>query len=136
MRRLVILAVLIATVGAFSASAQEETTQRSGFGAVTVYLQRVYPHRQGFKVTYNRTDLYPAEAYIPADWFVASAGRAELIETSNRSVPYMTVFYRDGAFDFVRLYVHPSRSHVSWGALPDGTDLSEEFGIETLEIQY
>lgn len=135
--RSVLIGLVVALVVIASVSGQEQTTEEdTDLLAVTVYVQRVYPHNLGYKVIYNRSDLYPGEVYLPGRWFRQSEGKGALIRSEHRSVPYMTVFYENGEFSHVRLFVHSNPSHVSWGALPGGEDLTEEFSVETLEIDY
>lgn len=130
---LVIVLVLVPT--AFVVS-QDQGNEDGRLYAITVPAQRVYPHRLGYKVIYNRTDLYPAELYLPGRWFTEAAGRAEIIYSRHPSVPYFTVFYQGAEFSHVRLFVHTDRAHRSWGALPSGEDLRDEFASDTFEIRY
>ncbi|TVR68795.1 MAG: hypothetical protein EA427_09535 [Spirochaetaceae bacterium] len=104
--------------------------------AITVQVQRVFPHSLGYKVIYTRSDLYPGEVYLPGRWFTGAAAKAELHYSRHPSVPYMTVFYRNAEVSHIRLFVHAERSHRSWGALPSGQDLREEFSTEELVIRY
>jgi hypothetical protein len=126
--------LLVASTAAFGQ--EQNNDEKTDLLAVTVYVQRVYPHSQGYKVIYNRSDLYPGEVYLPGRWFTAAAGRASIIYSNHPSVPYMTVFYENGEFSHARLFVHSNPSHTSWGALPGGQDLSNEFSVDTLEIVY
>ena len=135
--RHVSIGLVVALVAIASVSGQEQTTEEdTDLLAVTVYVQRVYPHSLGYKVIYNRSDLYPGEVYLPGRWFTQTEGKGAILYSDHPSVPYMTVFYKNGEFSHVRLFVHPYPSHVTWGALPGGEDLSEEFSAETLEIDY
>ena len=75
-----------------------------------------------------------AAVYIPSRWFVPG-GKAELIRGSGPSYPYLVVFYKDGVFDHLRLYVQKDIKDSSWGLLApdagkgkfDGEDLKLEF---------
>lgn len=116
--------------------AQDQGGERDQLYAITVQVQRVFPHSLGYKVIYNRSDLYPGEVYLPGRWFTGAAARAEMHYSRHPSVPYMTVFYRNGEVSHIRLFVHADRAHRSWGALPSGQDLREEFSTEELTIRY
>jgi hypothetical protein len=59
-----------------------------------------------------------------------------MIPTNHPSAPYMTVFYEGAEFSHVRLFVQENRNHPTWGTLSGGEDLSEEFAVETLELDY
>lgn len=133
--RLLSLVLLVGLVAGIAA-AQEQDSEEGSLFAVTIPIERVYPHRLGYEVVYAKSDLYPGVAYLPGRWFTGAAGKGEIIAVQNSAVPYMTVYYRNGEFSHVRLYVHTSRSHSSWGVLRSGVDLTEEFSVETLDLDY
>ncbi len=132
------LLIAFALLGVFAPmiASQEQNGEDVPIQAVTVYVQRVFPHRLGYVVIYNRSDLYPGEVYLPNRWFTDAAGRGEIIRTLHQSAPYMTVFYMNGEFSHVRLFVHDNPAHRSWGALPSDADLTDEFAAETINIVY
>lgn len=132
----IVLFVLIFLVAAVAVSSQEQGAEQPSMYAINVPVQRVYPHRLGYKVVYNRTDLYPQELFLPGRWFTEAAGRAEIMESLHPSVPYMTVIYRDGEVSHIRLFVHRHRTHRSWGAIPSDRDLREQFASDDLNIRY
>lgn len=136
-RRLVLVAFLFITaVGLIGAQEADAERDPESIYVATVDVERVYPHPLGYRVVYIRSDLYPDEVYLPGRWFTSAAGKGEIMTRYDDTVPYMQVYYFDGEFSHVRLFVHGNPSHRSWGALPGGEDLSDEFSIETLEINY
>jgi hypothetical protein len=134
--RLLLIGVLVALLNVPGVFSQDQAEEDVDVQVLTVYIQTIYPHSQGYKVIYNRSDLYPGEVYLPGRWFTNAASRGEILYTSHPSAPYMTVFYENGEFSHVRLYAQENRTHRSWGALRSGQDLSEEFSTETLQIDY
>lgn len=135
-RFLVMLLLLGVLIAAVPVVAQQQGEENDDMQAVTVYAQRVYPHRLGWVVIYNRSDLYPGEVYLPVRWFTEAGARGQIIYSNHPSVPYLTVFYRNGQFDFVRLYVSSNTAHRSWGSLPGGRDYDSFFESDTINIQY
>ncbi len=133
--RLLPLVLLLGLV-ASGIVAQEENSGEGSLFAMTVPVERIYPHRLGYRVVYIKTDLFPEVAYLPGDWFTGAAGRGEMIEINHPAVPYMTVFYREGEFSHIRLFVHPNRTHTSWGVLRGDTDFTDEFSVDTLSLQF
>ncbi len=132
-----VLAILIVLLAAApTAFGQEQGEEQDTILAVTVYVQRIYPHSLGYKVIYNQSDLYPGELYLPGRWFTDAAGKAAIIYRNHASVPYMTVYYVNGEFSHLQLFAHSNPAHRSWGALPSDQDLREEFSVETLDISY
>lgn len=134
--RLLLISIVVAMLGVSGVIAQNQGEDDVDVQVMTVYVQTIYPHSQGYKVIYNRSDLYPGEVYLPARWFTNAASQGEILYTSHPSAPYMQVFYENGEFSHVRLYATENRSHRSWGSLSSGQDLSEEFSTETLQIDY
>lgn len=133
---LIAVAACVFAVAALPAQDQQQGPGEVDVQVVTVYVQQVYPHPQGYKVIYTRSDLYPAEVYLPGRWFQAAGGKGQIIETSHPSAPYMEIYYENDEFSLVRLFVQESRAHPTWGALPGNQDLTEEFSTETLDIDY
>jgi hypothetical protein len=103
-----------------------------------VSVERIFPSRQGYVVQYRSASSIVATVGIPNEWFTDAAGIAELVILPTASDwPTMTVFYKNGEFSHVRLYVHPAKSHLTWGNIPQGIDVSGLFtDKESFKIQY
>jgi hypothetical protein len=129
----VLLALVFAVTPVLSQQQQQEEHQ---WFVRTVYLDRVYAHRLGYKLVYSTQDLRRGEAYLPIRWFLEAAGNAELVYTRRTSVPYLEVYYRDGEFSHLRLFVHADETHSTWASLDlaDGED--SEFEIGEFQIRY
>ncbi|MFP4302819.1 MAG: hypothetical protein ACLFQZ_12390 [Spirochaetaceae bacterium] len=133
---LVLLILVIATAVAFTQEAETTDGEDPVIYPMTVYLNTVYRHSLGYKIEYNDSELYFQEAYLPGRWFTEAAGKAELVHSIDKTVPYMVVYYVDGEFSHLRLFVPESPYHSAWDQLPNGADLEEEFAIETLALEY
>ena len=128
MKRATIVLVLIAFVALGLAAAD------SAFYPVRVDVVKVFSHRDGFMVLYRKGTADVGTAYLPVRWFVPG-GKAELVRANDPSFPYMTLFYKDGKFDHLRLYVLSDQRDLTWGVLPpsegagkfDSDDLKMEF---------
>jgi len=133
--RIVILIVtLVVMVAGFPVAQEQEQNNESELFVHTVYLNQVFRHRLGFKVTYTAENLDYKEVYIPTSWFTQAAGKGELIETSSKSAPYMDVYFQNGEFSHVRLFVKDNPFHVTWGRLEDEPNAEEKFNTDTLEL--
>ena len=133
-KRIFIVAMLVMVVAGLSVAQEAQESSESELFVHTVYLNQVFRHRLGFKVTYTAANLDYKEVYIPTSWFTQAAGKGELIETSSQSAPYMDVYYRNGEFSHVRLFVRDNPFHVTWGRLDDVPNAEEKFNKETLEL--
>lgn len=132
MKRIAFVA-LVALVFVGGAAAQE--FNESPLFVKTIYLEKVYPHQLGYMVTYVNNSLELRSLYIPMDWFGVAAGKAELVYGSDRAFPYMHIYWEDGEFSHLRLYVKQNLRDVSWGAIDQTEDLTDEFDVDTLELR-
>jgi hypothetical protein len=103
---------------------------------VTVPILKILSHSEGYKVLYMRSDMQVDELYVPHRWLSKSGGKAEIIFGREPSYPYFSAFYRDGKFDFIRLYVLEDVKDLTWGILRKTEASNAAFGGETLEIKY
>lgn len=109
----------------------------SSFYYVNVPLEKVFPHRLGYMVMYRRSGAELGRAYLPARWFSQAGGKGELLKLgTGKTWPYMTIFYKDGAFSHLRVFVRGDLSHPSWGYLPQGSNIDSQFDIEELRLEF
>jgi hypothetical protein len=136
-KRIIIVAIIMVMVAGFSVAQEQQEEQQDNearYFVHTVYLNQVFRHRLGFKVTYTAENLDYKEVYLPTSWFTQAAGKGEIIRTSSKSAPYMDVYYAEGEFSHVRLFVRENPFHVTWGRLGDEPNVEEKFNKETLEL--
>jgi len=156
MKKFIIVAIFLAVISpVFAQSIPDE--KASNMYYVNVLIERIYPTSQGYLIRYLKSNGEMGSVGIPNQWFTeaqgandndtgvvgvsrlyVAAGKAEIINLPpGRNWPTMTVFYRNGEFSHVRLYVHRNMSHVTWSYIPQGTDLSRFFtSQDTIDIQY
>ncbi|MDR2210793.1 MAG: hypothetical protein LBO65_04905 [Spirochaetaceae bacterium] len=103
---------------------------------VNVPIEKVYPCRKGYVVVYRKGLNTLGRAYIPFEWFRSSVSKAELVQIGDGSAwPCMSVFYKEGAFHAVRLYVSRRNSHQTWGNIPSTVNLDDRFeGVEGIDL--
>ncbi|MDR1507294.1 MAG: hypothetical protein LBI67_09365 [Treponema sp.] len=101
-------------------------------------IQKVYPYKKGYVVIYRSGANHTGTAYIPFEWFRGDVAKAELVRIGyGKTWPCMSVFYKEGAFHSVRLYVSRYNAHETWGSIPSNVNIDDRFeGIEALEIHY
>ena len=127
MKKLIIALFLIALV--IPAFAQERTRIYPRLYYINVPVERIFPSSQGYIIQYRSSSNVVATIGIPIEWFNEAGGRADKVRLSLASDwPSMSVFYSDGEFSHVRLYVHRAASHRTWGNIPMGTDVARFFG--------
>jgi hypothetical protein len=140
---LFIITIGIAVVMVMPVIAQEEedSGSKSPYYYVNVPIERIYPHRKGYVVSYRKGFTGLATTYLPVEWFAAgvgNSGKGDIVLLGPGSAwPYLTVFYKDGAFSHVRLYVRQERGHESWGNIPLTVNLDERFeNVEDLKLEF
>ncbi|GHV89444.1 hypothetical protein AGMMS50267_18040 [Spirochaetia bacterium] len=141
MKARVLITICALTLMTLPALAQEATPARNGaspYYYVNVPVQKIYTCDLGYVVTYRRGALGTAQAYIPMEWFNGSGSKGEAVRLASRSTwPFLTVYYKDGEFSHVRIYLHSNRTHESWGYIPPGQNLNSRFeGVEGIKLEY
>jgi len=134
--RVFILTLLIAILLSGMLYAEE-----SGYYVKTVPISKVYLHNLGYRVVYQKSDLNFGIFYVPKRWFdLAGTERAEpkaeLVLANEPSIPYFSIFWKDGQFSHIRLYLHRSLNHDSYGDLKDPASLNDKFEIESLDLEF
>jgi len=120
--------VLIIAALAIPAFAQYSSGSGGDMYYINVPVERVYLAYEGYLIQYRNGANTLGTIGIPYEWFTDSASRAEIMKTPpGRDWPSMSVFYKDGEFSHVRLYVHRTRSHITWSVVPMGVDVSGHF---------
>lgn len=137
MKRRVIILTLLLTIFLAGISYAEN----SGYYVKTVPIAKVYMHNLGYRVVYQKSDLNFAVFYVPKKWFdLAGTEReepkAELVLTNEPAVPYFSIFWKDGQFDHIRLYLHKNLQDDSYGDLKDPESLNDKFDIESLDLEF
>ncbi|MDR0323297.1 MAG: hypothetical protein LBI12_02480 [Treponema sp.] len=106
---------------------------------LNVPVEKVYPSVDGYIVQYRKNSSHTLGTIgLPIEWFTSGAAKAEVFNLPNGlDWPTMSIFYVNGEFSHVRLYLHPVKSHRTWGNLPLGTDVNRFFpSRETLIIEF
>jgi len=136
MKKLIIALFLTALITPVFAQSNTET--RDSMYYINVPVERIIPTKTGYIIQYRSSGNTLAVIGIPNEWFTDAAGSAEMIKLPIASDwPTMSIFYVNGKFSHIRIYVHPAKSHRTWGNVPQGTDVSRFFtDKESFAIQY
>ncbi len=115
--------------------------ETSEFFVKTVPITRVYQHRLGYRIAYSKSDHTLGILYVPHEWFVREAGttdepKAELVTGSGKAIPYFSVFWRNGEFHHIRLYLEEDLRANSYAELDNPEAFNNRFDKETLEPEF
>jgi hypothetical protein len=133
---LAFLAVLVMNAPLFAQTISPENS--SEYYYVSIRLEKVYPSKDGYILQYRKGVNELGRVAVPNDWFTFAASKAELLKLPpGKNWPTMTVFYKNGEFSHVRLYVHRSKAHPTWGNIPQNADVSSYFAEpENFKIEF
>ena len=138
-RFLVALAITLMAALPISAQSNESRFQNeSEFYYVNVPIEKIFPYRKGYVVVYRKGMNQFVQAYLPQDWFLGAAATGDVIQIGSGTLwPSMTVYYQNGEFSHVRLYVRKERSHITWGNIPQGVNLDDRFeNVTELRLEF
>jgi hypothetical protein len=133
MKKLVIVLVFLSVISPVFA---QNNSNNSNKGMPNLYyanvpVEKIYLAGTGYIVQYRRATNQIGTIGIPYTWFTDAGSIAEIIKLpKGKNWPYMAVFYKDGNFSHLRLYVHAQKSHLTWGMTPQGADVSKHFVTE------
>jgi hypothetical protein len=137
MKKLIFLLVCVAIITPVFAQ-NDSRYNESNIYYVNVSVEKVYPSGSGYIVQYRKGINNIGTVGLPNEWFSVASGKAEIVVLPRgKNWPTLTVFYRDGEFSHVRLYVHRSKGHQTWGNVPQTADVSVFFtNKESLDIEF
>ncbi len=135
MKKLILLIsvlLLITTTGVFAGI--------SPYYVRTVPIIKIYDTNLGYRVVYMKSDFKLHAIYLPKTWFTVAAAtgeipKAELVAGTDSTYPYFSVFWKDGKFSHIRLYLQSDLNHESWGDIDPNLDLTDKFNVETLDLK-
>jgi len=140
MKKLIVAAVfaVFMVVGSSVFAQDRRVEQQSEYYYKNISLEKIYPYRNGYVVQYRRGINTIDKAYLPMAWFTNSASKGEIITLpQGKAWPSMSVYYKNGKFSHVRLYVHHLSDHQTWGVIPQNVDIDSAFeNVEDLQIKF
>ncbi|MDR3201115.1 MAG: hypothetical protein LBT68_06605 [Spirochaetales bacterium] len=113
----------------------------SKYYARSFMIDKVYPHTAGYKVLYVTSKQSYATTYLPHKWFSQSAtkngvqAKGELAWGNDPAYPYMVVFWKEGKFSHVRLFLKKDMRDVSYGVI-SATQDPALFDVEEPVLEY
>lgn len=111
------------------------SASESPFYVKTVSVAKIVSHEAGYRVTYLTNKFEGRSIYIPMDWFYQTGAnrtddgfmKAEVIRGMGEQYPYMQIFWKEGKFHHLRLFVVDNYSDRSWGVVADPKALGAMF---------
>jgi hypothetical protein len=137
MKNIIIVLIFMAVIS--PVFAQNYSSGSSGeMYYLNIPIEKIYMSGEGYIIQYRKGISEIRTIGVPHAWFTEAGGKAELLKLpAGTNWPSMSVFYRDGDFSYVRLYVHRLKSHTTWSLVPQGADVSRYFReSESFKIEF
>lgn len=137
--------LIVALLAVFLGSTVELFAKESSFFAKTVFVSRITAHQKGYRVTYWKSDMTGQTVYIPIEWFSKNGEfktddgftQAEFVYGIGPSYPFLQIFWKEGKFHHLRLFVNQDYNDPSWGVLQDNENISSFFDpAKALELKF
>lgn len=127
MKKLIIVLLLLAVISPVFAQ-DKKSDKKDDVYYVNVQVEKIVPTNTGYVIMYRGNSNALSIIGIPNEWFTDAASCAEMVRLADGGDwPSMSIFYINGEFSHVRLYIHRVRGHHTWGNVPHGTDVSKYF---------
>jgi len=108
----------------------------------SVPISKVYNLKLGFRVVYMKSNTQMQAFYVPNTWLetaavTGSAPKAEVLYGNEDAYPYFSIFWANGKFDHIRLYLKSNLEDKSWGSInPAWGNLDDKFKVDTLKLEF
>ena len=103
----------------------------------SVPLIKVWMHQLGYMVQFWTSKSQVANIYVPLTWFNQGPdSKADIIYGNEPSYPRLVIFWVDGKFDHVNLYVLNNYDSLTWGVLSQATDLTSQFNVQDVPKDF
>jgi len=118
------------------------SAQSSDMYVKSVPISKVYNLKLGFRIVYMKSNTQMQVFYVPDTWFetaaiTGSAPKAEVIYGNEDAYPYFSIFWANGKFDHIRLYLKSNLEDPSWGGInPAWGNLDDKFKVDTLKLDF
>jgi hypothetical protein len=135
---LILTALPVAAQDADSGSSPQKYTNESEYYPVFVQVEKIYNYSKGYIVSYRKGPFQMANAYLPIEWFRGTSGKGHIVRQGSANTwPRLVVYYKNGEFSHLRLYVHRDRNHETWGVARASAELDSKFeNVEDIKLEF
>ena len=103
----------------------------------TVPLMKVWMNQLGYVLQFFSSKSQVANIYVPITWFnKGSDSKADIIYGNDRSYPYCSIFWVDGKFDHIKIFVLNNYSSTTWGVVGTGLDMTSNFNVQEVPKDF
>ncbi len=133
-----ILAAGLLLVASLPSFAQEKKANPKDAYYKAVAIEKIWMHPLGYVVQYWTSKSQINTAYVPFTWFNQGIdSKADIIYGSGLgNPPRMVIFWVDGKFDHLRLFVDENTAGLTWGVASQATTLDSKFDVQGPPLDY
>lgn len=106
----------------------------------TLFIEKIFIHPSGYIVIYNKPSSFGySTIYLPFNWFTEAGGAGEMVWGRHEAYPYMSIFWVDGKFSHIKIYVQENMGHSMWENFHGrNADVQDKFNVtrETFQIEF
>ncbi len=129
-KALVAAAVALLLLAGFPLFAQTQGYAKDAYYKAVPIL-KIWMHPLGYVVQYVTSDTQVAVMYVPFTWFNQGVNsKAQLVYGTDNSYPYFSIYWVDGKFDHITLYVKRDTTSATWGVLSGTPELTDKFNVQ------
>ena len=129
--------LLLTSLPSFAQQAYSSTNNPKDAYYKIVPMLKVWSHQLGYMVQFWTTKNQIAQMYIPLTWFNQGVNsKADIFYGNLPEIPYVVIYWVDGKFDHVNLYVRNDFNSLSWGVLNQAGDLSSQFNVQDVPKEF
>jgi len=140
MKKLVFMAIFVVflAVGLPVFAQNQRDDKDSEYYYINITLEKIFPYRRGYVVQYRKGLFEYGRAYLPAEWFTDADSKGEIVTLPPGTVwPSMTIYYRNGIFSHIRLYIHRWSGHQTWGSIAQNINIDDKFdNLDSVQIEF
>jgi hypothetical protein len=135
-RGMICIAIVLLLAG-LPVFAQESSGAAKDAYVKSVPLIKVWIHQLGYVLQFWNSHSQIQEIYVPLTWFNRGpASKADIVYGNDRSYPYCSIFWVDGKFDHLRLYVFSDYNSPTWGVMGATTDMDKSFDVQDIPKEF
>lgn len=111
------------------------SAKKSTLFTKSVNITKIYPHKMGYRVIYITDALEYKEVYLPNELFKIDGG-SKVFFGHGKAYPYMQIFWDNGEFSHVKLYLKQDYNDLTWGSLNIPDNYDEFFSMDNIKFDF
>lgn len=132
------LFVSVAAAAVFAQVAKDKTKypyQEANISYTNVQIYKILDHKDAYIVIYPKSGMNVGQVSIPKKWYKDNPKKLRMRILPKGMQAYMSVFSKEGNFDYVLLTVPTNRTHEVWG-VADSNLVINDADKDSLTVEF